>query len=112
MADTIVDVADSVGEYDLGAPKRRGRPKGSKNKAKDADPLYETYVPETSWVLLRLAVADNEEGLEAFIGRYNIVGASALPNGGASVITNIGATQPLILTTQTPYEEVKKMVIG
>lgn len=115
--------------------KRRGRPKGSVNKNKASNGNVETSgylrivgtdlqgggVTETipfidSWsftpnqVSVKLASEHAPEGLDAVIKEHNIVGVSALPNGNASIITNIGMQQPFILVTAEPYESVKNKV--
>ena len=105
-------------------PKRKGRPKGSKNKSKELEyntvwspkvgeintipdaPWYDDHLPE--YVSILLQSEQVPDGLEATVSRYIAVAVSALPNGNASVITNIGSAQPLILVTVEPYEEVKK----
>lgn len=99
--------------------KRRGRPKGSSNKNKASNELVELtsthYVP-SSWsftpdhVSVKLASEHAPEGLDAVIKEHNIVGVSALPNGNASIITNIGMQQPFILITAESYESVKNKV--
>jgi hypothetical protein len=111
-------------------PKRKGRPKGSKNKPKggDVDANFVYTLPDddtaseppvittTSWyddslpehVTILLQSEQVPDGLEAVVSRFIAVAVSALPNGNASVITNIGSAQPLILVTAEPYEQVKK----
>jgi len=97
--------------------KRRGRPKGSVNKNKASNELVDitTYVPST-WnfvpdsVTVKLASEHSPEGLDSVIKEHVIVGVSALPNGNASIITNIGLNQPFILVTNEPYEQVKSKV--
>ena len=69
---------------------------------------------DTEWVLARSEVTvrlqshEVPEGLEMVLQKHVIVGLSALPNGNASIITNIGTDQPLILVTAEPYVDVKK----
>ena len=98
--------------------KRRGRPKGRVSKNKASNELVElpgTYVP-SSWsftadqVSVKLASEHAPEGLDAVIKEHVIVGVSALPNGNASIITNIGMQQPFILVTAEPYESVRNKV--
>lgn len=101
------------------APKRRGRPKGSVNKNKasngDVDITATHYVP-SAWsiapdnIYVKLASEHSPEGLDSVIKEHVIVGVSALPNGNASIITNIGMQQPFILVTAEPYESVKSKV--
>lgn len=113
--------------------KKRGRPKGSKNKDRASESLTELtgYVaegvmntedptaPSSIWgsehwedpvVAVRLASEHAQDGLESTIKAHVIVGVSALPNGNASIITNIGVQQPFILVTAEPYESVKSKV--
>ena len=115
--------SDIKATFDYSIPKRKGRPKGSKNKPKEllsgeglsgdspivlsdtaSDILAEYHDEHVSILLQSEQVPD---GLEAVVSRYIAVAVSALPNGNASVITNIGSAQPLILVTAEPYEEVK-----
>ena len=107
------------------APKPKGRPKGSKNKPKSkVEELYNEAWPDpdesvtihgdTEWVLARSEVTvllqshEVPEGLEMVLQKHVIVGLSTLPNGNASIITNIGTDQPLILVTAEPYVDIKK----
>jgi len=99
--------------------KKRGRPKGSVNKNKASNELVEptsTHYAPSAWsftpdqVSVKLASEHAPEGLDAVIKEHNIVGVSALPNGNASIITNIGMQQPFILVTAEPYESVKSKV--
>ena len=130
MSDTGIDFADTPA--DPVPTKRKGRPRGSKNKPKESTdgahvdtfvapdpgvssqataalmgiPWYDKDTPEHVSILLQSEQVP--DGLEAVVSRYIAVAVSALPNGNASVITNIGSAQPLILVTAEPYEEVKK----
>jgi hypothetical protein len=115
------------------APKKRGRPKGSKNvnvtvtpgdsihfaeegEARVARPSLNMssldYIIHGDFVILRLHSDQVEGGLEIILNRYVIQGVSQLPNGNASLITNVGGQQPLILITADPYSEVKQKVYG
>ena len=95
--------------------KRRGRPKGSVNKNKASNELVDittaNYVPsawsfEPDTVKVKLASEHAVDGLDAVVKTFIIVGVSALPNGMASIITNIGVQQPFILVTAEPYSDV------
>lgn len=97
--------------------KPRGRPKGSKNKDKASNGLVDintNYNVTSSWnfepdnLHVKLASEHIEGGLDSIIKCHVIVGVSALPNGMASIITNIGVQQPFILVTAEPYAEVVK----
>jgi len=98
--------------------KPRGRPKGSKNKDKASNgPVDITTtnwapsvwtVPTLDNIHVKLASEHVEGGLDSIIKCHVIVGVSALPNGMASIITNIGVQQPFILVTAEPYVEVVK----
>lgn len=92
-------------------PKRRGRPKGSvnKNKASNERPELPGAPPwnfEPDTVKVKLASEHAVDGLDAVVKTFIIVGVSALPNGMASIITNIGVQQPFILVTAEPYSDV------
>lgn len=108
-------------------PKPKGRPKGSKNKPKEsADSAHvDTFVApdpgveehngkgritdyDHTYTTVLLQSHEVPEGLEMVLQRHVIVGLSALPNGNASIITNIGTDQPLILVTAEPYVDIKK----
>ena len=96
--------------------KRRGRPKGSVNKNKASNELVAlnqlnqnvtsswSFEPDT--VRVKLASEHAVDGLDAVVKTFIIVGVSALPNGMASIITNIGVQQPFILVTAEPYSDV------
>lgn len=121
--------SDIKATFDYSIPKRKGRPKGSKNKPKELlsgegisgdDPIipiqasaagmgipwWDEDTPDHVSILLQSEQVP--DGLEAVVSRFIAVAVSALPNGNASVITNIGSAQPLILVTAEPYEGVKK----
>lgn len=117
----IVDQDGNL-QPDMQSPKRRGRPKGSKNKK---EPLKSEVLMSTDWVIAEPDYTESREfitvklqsdqvpdGLEATVSRYIIVAISALPNGNASLITNIGAAQPLILVTVEPYKEVVNRLLN
>lgn len=96
--------------------KRRGRPKGSVNKNKASNELVAlnqlnhnvispwSFEPDT--VKVKLASEHAVDGPDAVVKTFIIVGVSALPNGMASIITNIGVQQPFILVTAEPYTDV------
>ena len=95
--------------------KPRGRPKGSKNKDKASNGLVTpSMISPMSWSFepdnlhVKLASEHVEGGLDSIIKCHVIVGVSALPNGMASIITNIGVQQPFILVTAEPYADVIK----
>ena len=113
--------------------KKRGRPKGSKNGYRASESLVEltgyiaeqgpntddptapdapsySYIYSEPVVAVRLASEHAPDGLESTIKAHVIVGVSALPNGNASIITNIGVQQPFILITNEPYESVRGKV--
>lgn len=116
----LSDSVDAISEATVGSQKpqkRRGRPKGSVNKDKASNGKVEeiTYVPSV-WtyappdVRVMLASEHAPDGLESVIKEKYIVGVSALPNGNASIITDIGMQQPFILVTAEPYESVRNKV--
>ena len=99
--------------------KPRGRPKGSKNKDKASNEPVEVndsvkavfpWEDEPYKINVKLASEHASGGLDSVIKAHVIVGVSALPNGMASIITNIGAQQPFILVTAEPYADVIKRV--
>lgn len=105
--------------------KRLGRPKGSVNKVKASNDLTADLaskitkqvidlnkVPASQWsfepdnLKVKLASEHVKDGLDSVIKTHVIVGVSELPNGMASIITNIGVQQPFILVTVEPYADV------
>ena len=115
MSDTdLITIADDV----ITPTKRKGRPKGSKNKPKELtedatwpEPpdIKPTVNPDWINVVLKSEVV--EDGLPMIVHTYSIKGVSKLPDGGASVILHAGNNQPMILTTLTPYEKVTSQIL-
>lgn len=124
-----VEVIEFVEDVTTPLPaKPKGRPKGSKNKPKSkVEELYCEAFPDPdapqieehngkgrstdydhTYTTVLLQSNEVPEGLEMVIDKWVIVGLSTLPNGNASIITNIGADQPLILVTAEPYVDIKK----
>ena len=71
-----------------------------KGRSKDYDDTFS---------VVRLHSNEVPEGLEMVIDKWSIIGVSELPNGNASIVTNLGAAHPpLILVTAEPYVDIKK----
>ena len=96
--------------------KRKGRPKGSKNKSKDEDIIVTKIelapAANPDWIHVVLKSEVVEDGLPMIVHTYSIKGVSKLPDGGASIILNFGGQQPMILTTFTPYEKVIDQILS
>ena len=101
------DLSEKIVELEVPAPKHRGRPKGSKNKVGNDGAILDLV---SEWISFRLAIDGNPDGVEVSLRRWNVTGISELPAGGTSVITNVGAQQPLILTAITEYAKMKDLL--
>lgn len=102
--------------------KRRGRPKGSKNKpaapepdeSKEALDLADAEAQlhlnrYTKWLRVELAITDSLATLGARISKEDIVAVSELPSGGCVIVVKAhGAPQPLVFNVATPFVEVEK----
>lgn len=119
MTDEAIEETQAVEPAPI---KRRGRPKGSKNKpaapepdgSKEAldlaDAEAQHYISRyTKWLRVELAITDSLTTLGARISKEDIVAVSELPSGGCVIVVKAhGAPQPLVFNVATPFVEVEK----